>query len=217
MAKKKQSPRRKPIRDARGRFMGVKGMTPAEVEAWRRQEMRERAAENKVRDEALRRKGKPGRPKGQARLEREAAGQLRQEEIARMTGERYRRSRSSKQQKYKLPPKAKRGAVVEKRKTTRGGVEKRVFRSVGAASWPDALKALRELPKGFSAWVQVGTGYGPRAKWVGSRLTSPAEAAHWLRGIGQDYSRKMFAGRRERLWTEVIAYRKAPAKKGKKK
>lgn len=218
MAKKKKPAR---LRNPRGQFQGVYGMTPREVEAWRNQEIRERQKEGKAKDEALRKTGqKSGRPKGGKRLEREAERETRREEISRQRAER--KSRAAKKGKgYRLPPLAKRtgrrGVAFKPAKIVRAGIEKTVFRFLGAAQWPDAQQLLRKLPPGTSVWTQIGTGYGVRGKWAGSRLVSPAEASHWLQGIGAQYSKKMFPHRRrDALWTEIIAYRKVKNAKPRK-
>ena len=91
MAKRKAKKKPLPARAPSGRFVAVKGMTPAEVQAWRNQELRERAKEAKARDEARRAAGKPGRARGKKRFMREAESAQRRKEVAFQVAERKRR------------------------------------------------------------------------------------------------------------------------------
>ena len=196
---------------------GVRGMTPKEVAAWRKSELRERAKEKAARQELERAKraeagrAKRGRPKGKKRLTREAEKELRSREVAQQQAERRRRSRAKGKPKstYRKGY-ARELGLVERRRTRRGGVEKTLFRFKGVSSGLQAVDALLAMPKGTSALVQLGAGYQQGATWVGSRTTSPQDAALWLQGIGLKYAEKIFGQKAdpEELFIEVIGYRR---------
>lgn len=187
-------------------------MTPKEVAAWRKAELRERAKEKAARQEHERQqRAKRGRPKGKKRLQREAERDTRRAEVSAQQAERRRRSRAKGKPKstYRKSYQRELG-LVERRRTRRAGVEKTLLRFKGVSSGLAAVDALLAMPKGTSAYVQLGAGYQQGATWVGSRLTSPQDAAVWLQGVGLKYAEKIFGNKAdvEELFIEVIGYRR---------
>lgn len=189
----------------------MRGMTPREVAAWRKRELKERAKEKAARQEHERQqRAVRGRPKGKKRLQKEAQRELRWQEIRRQDAERRRRSRAKGKTKgrYRASP-TKAEGLEESRRTRRGGVEKTLLRFKGLSSGLDAVDALLRMKPGTSAYVQLGSGYAQGATWLSSRWTTPQDASTWLQGIGLKYSEKIFGGvAAEEMYIEVIGYRR---------
>lgn len=175
----------------------------------RRREVAQRKREAKALDEWKRETGqKRGRGKGSARLQREAERAQRKEEVRELQRERKRRARRKKPGQYARIPKDT--PIV--RRSTRKGISKSLLRVRGAGTSQRVIDLLNALPRGTTTVVQLGTGYGADAKWVGSKMTSPEDAAGWLEGIGLKYSNKIFKGAAEEdLFIEVLAYRRGSA------
>lgn len=212
-APKSKRPPKKPAQ-RRHKTVALKGLTPSEVEAMRRHEVAQRKREAKALDDWKRETGqKRGRGKGQARLLREAERAVRNQEVKEQRRERQRRAKraGSKTGRYSKIPVNTPTSYTRRFKPKKGrSVEKSVLRVRGTGTWQKVVDTLNALPRGTSAYVQVGSGYGAAAKWVGSRVTTPAEAAGWLEGIGLKYQNKIFkASKPEDLFIEVVALREA--------
>jgi len=199
------SRKKKPLR-LNGKFT-----TPAKLAIWKR-ELAERKLDKKAKPK------KAGRPASARTIQRRKLKAKRQIQVFEQRVERTKRARDASgklRASYRSNARLSNGSYDLK--TTRdGGYEKRVYRFRGMGSMGEAVDVLTEqLGRGWKVTAQMGAGYQRGRDWVGSRITSPAQASVWLQGIGLQYrARGALGNDPSQVWIEVIAIKKT--RKGKK-
>jgi len=186
--------------------------TPAKLAIWKR-ELAERKLDKKAKPK------KPGRPASARTIQRRKLKAKRQIQVFEQRVERTKRARDSSgklRASYRSNARLSNGSY-DLKTTREGGYEKRVYRFRGLGAMPDAVDVLTEklTGRGWKVTVQMGAGYQRGRDWVGSRITSPAQASVWLQGIGLQYrARGALGSDPSQVWIEVIAVKKIG--KGKK-